>query len=297
MALIGPYVVSIRSHDDFPGDLIGDRLVYGVSGYGCADAWMRWRLRVSRMGLRTRLWRERFLVSSPRLSAWRACVLRSPSLLSSSGEGGGGAGRDWYLHGFDRRDAQSRASRALGYPADDLFVEGAEDWQVLDGVPDAELEWLCRMVWTGRMSSSEFGRRVPGIERRWRRRFDGEGGRGLTGTLRVQAVQALCLAQVYPGWGPKLVPRLADEGPPRTGIHWERREPKLRALHAPNVDRSVIDACFEVGFRQKVEPFRPDQRHALAALARAYGFDPHSMSVLQMAELWEQGPAAFDDDD
>ena len=248
---------------------------------------MRWRLGVKRMGTRTRLWREGFVSTVCRLSAWRACILRSSS--------GIGLGRDWYLHGSDRRDAQERASRALGCLSDVVYVEGAEDWQVLETLPGEELEWLCRMVWGGRMQVSEFGRRVPGLERRHRRGF--VGGRGLTRSLRVQAIQALSMAQVFPGYGPKHVPRLADEGPPKTGVHWERRERRLRALHGPNVGVDVIDACMEAGFRQKVEPFRADQRHALAALVRAYGYDPHSMSVLQMATVWERGPAAFGDDD
>ena len=269
MALIGPYRVRINPHVDFRVDLIGERLVYGVSGFHAADLWLRWRLRVLPMGVRTRYWREG-VISSERLLAWRVCVLRS-----SSGSGGG-LGREWHLHGVDRFDARSRASGVLGCSEDDLFVEPADDFLVLESLPNEELEWLCRMVWRGQVAAVGVGRsgcrrlsgaRVTSVRAPGRRPRARRGGcRRRLGfrrfmhcawrrSIRPSARRRFRAMLLLGGELPKQA-----QGTAIARTAWE--------LHGRNIPRDVIEACLEAGFRRKVEPFRADQRHALAAVAR-----------------------------
>ena len=192
--------------------------------------------------------------------------------------------------------------KAAGLDRYQLNIEVCDDIQVLYTLSDRELEWQSRYLWRGRGPATEFGQRVPGLQRRWS--SSRLGVNKLTPSMRQLAIYAIRLAQEVAAVAPDehwrgararavVQQKRKNSTVPYRGTSHRARQAYER--HGSNVPEAVIQTCLDAGLRVPVKPYTPAIVEALTKLALAYGYDVKTMTLGLMMLLWAKGPAALDD--
>ena len=211
--------------------------------------------------------------------------------------------RERYLHAVTSVEALAQCKKLLGFDRYQLNIEACDDIQVLWTLSDRELEWQCRYLWRGRGPATEFGQRVPGLQRRWS--SSRLGVNTLTPPMRQLAIYAIRLAQEVEAVGPNEDWRgararaIAQQKRKNSTVPYRGTSHRARQAyerHGSNVSDAVIQACLDAGLRVPVKPYTPAIVEALTNLALAYGYDMKTMTLGLMMLLWAKGPAAIDDE-
>ena len=288
MSLALPHRVSIA---DTAEDQLrpGQWLVYGSSAEAAASALLQWYFWIRKISVHRKLLKAG-TVTAEVLRPWWVYYWRYPK-------------RERFVHAVTSAEALAQGERLLGFDRYQLNIEVCDDIQVLRTLSDRELEWQCRYLWRGRGPTSEFGHRVPGLQRRWS--SSRLGMHKLTPSMRLLAIYALRLAQEVDVMGPDEDWR---EARARAIVQQKRKNGTLpyrgtshRAWqaykrHGQNIPDTVIQMCLDAGLRVPVKPYTPAVRTALIGLAQAYGYDVKTMTLGLMMLLWVKGPAAIDDE-
>ena len=275
MPIIRPYRVTIRPTGD-------DKLLGG--------SWLCYATGTERAAIRTAAVRRKFrrvhdvrrhfkdgIIVVDRLHPWRATALRGP------------AGRFWTLHATSRDSARLQAADALSARTEDVYIEGCDDFLVLETLPDEELETQCQIVWgIATIAKEQLDRRVPTLRKRIMKRYGGKTHEKMAASTRLQCIYALALAQHVPQVGPQEGRRAKKE-------HYDKGRQKVlrdkaERRHAANVPEEVLQEMYDAGFDKDPEPFGANERSALARFTRAYGLNPEKVGIWGMYALWTEGP-------
>ena len=287
MSLALPYRVSIA---DTAEDQLrpGQWLVYGSSAEAAASALLQWYFWIRKISVHRKLI-QAGTVTAEVLRPWHVYFWRYPA-------------RERYLHAVTSVEALAQCEKLLGLDRYQLNIEVCDDIRVLWTLSDRELEWQCRYLWRGRGPATEFGQRVPGIQRRWSSARLGVNK--LTPSMRQLAIYALRLAQEVEAMGPDEHWRgararaIAQQKRKNSTVPYRGTSHRVRQAyqrHSSNVPDAVIQTCLDAGLRVPVRPYTPAVRAALMGLAEAYGYDVKTMTLGLMMLLWVKGPAALDD--
>ena len=157
----------------------GQWLTYGSSAESAASALLQWRFEIRKISVRRKLI-QAGTVTAEVLRPWHVYYWKYPV-------------RERYLHAVTSAEALARCEKLLGFDRYQLNIEVCDDIQVLYTLSDTQLEWQCRYLWRGRGPATEFGQRVPGLQRRWS--SSRTGMNPLTPSMRQLGIYAIRLAQ------------------------------------------------------------------------------------------------------
>ena len=287
MSLALPYRVSMTrsAEHHLPS---GQWLAYGSSAEAAASALLQWRFEIRKISVRRKLI-QAGTVTAEVLRPWHVYFWKHLETRL-------------YLHAVTSVEALARCEKLLGLDRYQLNIEVCDDIQVLYTLSDTQLEWQSRYLWRGRGPATEFGQRVPGLQRRWS--SSRLGVNTLTPSMRQLAIYALRLAQEVEAVGPDETWRgararaIAQQKRKNSTVPYRGTSHRVRQAyerHGSNVPDAVIQTCLDAGLRVPVKPYTPAIVEALTNLALAYGYDVKTMTLGLMMLLWAKGPAAIDD--
>ena len=217
--------------------------------------------------------------------------------------------------GVLRHAASEKDVRLIGKKTYSTYTElefmRVDELAMLQAVSDEELCWQCRYVWGG-LNSELLKERVPAVVY-WLRRPAHKRSRPIPKHGRNDAIKSLRLAmeldwygvpadRPWPDgkgvWRPMEFKRFNEEERKMLNIRDHDDEPlrrRLRRVHHSNLDMAHIMKAVDVGLDPGWPVHGPERDEALRAIARAYGFNPSSMSVEDMFLLFAKGPHAIEE--
>ena len=222
----------------------------------------------------------------------------------------GVAAREVLCHAAREKDARLIGKKAYSIHTElDEFMR-ADELAMLQALSDEELCWQCRYVWGG-LNSALLKERVPAVVY-WLRRPAHKRSRPIPKHGRNDAIKSLRLAmeldwygvppdRPWPDgkgvWRPMEFKRFNEEERQMLNIRDHDDEPlrrRLRRIHHSNLDMKHIMKAVDVDLDPGWPVHGPERDEALRAIARAYGFNPSSMSVEDMFLLFAKGPHAIE---
>ena len=221
----------------------------------------------------------------------------------------GAAARGVLCHAASEKEMRLLAKESYSIHTELEFMR-VDELVMLQALSDEELCWQCRYVWGG-LNSELLKERVPAVVY-WLRRPAHKRSRPIPKHGRNDAIKSLRLAmeldwygvppdRPWPDgkgvWRPMEFKRFNEEERQMLNIRDHDDEPlrrRLRRIHHSNLDMAHIMKAVDVGLDPGWPVHGVERDEALRAIARAYGFNPSSMSVETMFLLFAKGPHAIE---